>query len=1050
MKRSVVVTWAFMLYALIVPFTVGAVDAPHYDPAAGLTCATCHTGHLTLGSTGYNNICHSCHRPGNPLAGINPFTPADQANPFGNHSTIGLTRLFQTSHRWAGPDSVPAAGAQPPVQAAMTSNALRARSGNQLACVRCHNPHFNTSGKFLRLPNDQDQLCLDCHRSRNVSSHLQGSHPVNIDYNSAAGSFNRPPVNSNPANPTSDLNARLSASGGKLLCTTCHGVHYTDSHSGTIDGRDNFTNLSSSDGNLLRTDRRGAAVFSGIPDRQNICTNCHAGKKSHNQKSQDVQCIDCHGAHVEYDPKDPSNSRGTNIDLIRRNVSKAGQPTQIFFRYTGSRREYKNAQGTGVCQGCHDVPAPGTLGAPPEHASNDAKVCNTCHFHNGVNGSFSGSCANCHGYPPISPTIGGPTGLANPGTNALGAAPTSPGAHATHATGRMMSCNTCHNGYKDKQMPSSTIDIGFAINSGNVPGFSGNVTSGTLNGSNALIGYNWSAGPGSTVTPVNNFNTTCSVYCHGSTLTGGSNSTPSWTGTNQAACGSCHGATPATAPTSGGHARHAGSGAGRLAIPCASCHGNHPDKSHVNGNVEWDLSSLGPNAQYKTPTGVSARIGGTKAIAPSSAYGQCANIYCHSTVQGAGGSGAAIATSQPTWGAAALACGSCHADMSGPSASGSHIIHARDNAIACASCHNGLGHDTASHANSSIDLAFSGSASGTVYSKGTSFVPGSGYGSCTTSCHLNKPITWGTTLPVNCTGCHGGNAASSAMIASGMHIKHINQVLPLSSGIACAECHNATVSLASDRVITTPANHANSRVNVSFARGGSYANGTCSATYCHGATLQSSNPARTAPSWNTPFPAGTSVPGNGIAGGSNPGSGYCAQCHGYPPQNGHATSGCSSCHAHLNTDNLTFNNPSLHINGVVDALSSSCDSCHGYPPAKPGFAGAPGNWAGSKAENYPGGGGAHTIPNHVSKSALPSEGFSNCSKCHNQADHQISPLAFTPSQNIRVRLDQSFRLESTKQSIYVSNQLDGSAHQTGTCSNISCHFGATPKWDPAQ
>src|SRR6185369_1664366 len=112
----------------------------------------------------------------------------------------------------------------------------------------------------------------------------------------------------------------------------------------------------------------------------------------------------------------------------------------------------------------------------------------------------------------------------------------------------------------------------------------------------------------------------------------------------------------------------------------------------------------------------------------------------------------------------------------------------------------------------------------------------------------------------------------------------------LSSNVACASCHNATVSIAADRVITTPANHANGTVNVVFAAGGAYANGACSATYCHGATLPASNPARTAPAWNTPFPAGASILGDGVSGGSKPGSGYCAQCHGYPPQNGHSTS----------------------------------------------------------------------------------------------------------------------------------------------------------------
>jgi len=138
------------------------------------------------------------------------------------------------------------------------------------------------------------------------------------------------------------------------------------------------------------------------------------------------------------------------------------------------------------------------------------------------------------------------------------------------------------------------------------------------------------------------------------------------------------------------------------------------------------------------------------------------------------------------------------------------------------------------------------------------------------------------------------------------------------------------------------------------------------------------------------------------------------------------------------------------MNGLIDALSGNCDSCHGYPPAKAGFAGTQGNWSSARTENYPGGGGAHTIPNHVSRLANPADGFANCSKCHKASDHQPFTLAFTPSQNIKVSVSQSYRLVSARQAKYSSNKLDASAHLTGTCSNISCHFGATPKWDPAQ
>lgn len=975
MKRSIAVTLAYVLYALIASFSAHAADAPH-DAASGFTCATCHIAHIALGSTGYNNICMNCHRPGDPAAGINPFTVADAADPFKTHSTAGISKLQQTSHRWDGPDTVPAAGAQAPIQAPMTTAGLRGRSGNALACVRCHSPHYNTYGKFQRIQNDQDQLCLDCHRSRNVQSHLQGSHPVNINYDASAttkpGSFNSPPANANPANPTSDLNAQLTATNRTVLCSTCHGVHYTDSRSSTVDGQANFANLSSGDGNLLHTDPRGAKVAAGQPDKLNICTNCHAGKKSHNIKGQDIQCLDCHAAHVDYDPNDPNNTKGTNIDLIRRYVTKAGQPSQVFFRYTGSQREYVNPQGTGVCQGCHDVPPPGG-NYPAQHGSTDPNVCNTCHYHNSSAGSFSGACTACHGYPPTTTAIGGSNGLAAPATNALGSAPASAGAHAAHVSTRGIGCNACHNGYEGKPMPSQTIDIGFAVNASNVIGFVNSVANGTFSGTNSLTGYSWSGANGTTITTAANFNSTCSIYCHGNTLTGGTLTNPSWTGgASQAACGTCHGATAAAPPTTGSHAIHAGA-AGPLGMSCDQCHGPHPDNSHVNGSVNWDLTAVG--GQYKTPSAASyAATGTTTNLAPSSAYGTC-SVKCHGSAT-------------PTWGGTLWSttdqCGMCH----------------------------------------------SSTASGGV----TATTP-----------------FYDTSYPVKVT------TVTDAKV--GAHTSHIAMTDSLATAMNCADCHGA--------VTLTSGTHMNGTTNFVWSvlaqKGGlapayNPATGVCSNVYCHGAAMPGGDTSGTnrAPTWNVPFLTPTIS------------AAACGTCHGFPPAaaTGHpavaipagfptsASIGTTcSCHANINPAGNSyatiFVDKSLHINGTLEVSGGgTCDSCHGYPPAPAGFIGTHNNWSSARTEDYPGGGGAHIILNHVSKLANPGEGFANCNKCHNPADHQMSPISFNPSRNIRVNVNQGYRYEAAKQARYTSNRLDGTAHLTGTCSNISCHMGATPKWDP--
>lgn len=1109
MKKPVALTLAALLGTLILTFTAEAVDAPHYDLAAGRTCGTCHTVQLTLGSTGYNNICLTCHRPGDPASGVNPITLGDTANPYGTYSTSGISVMYQTSHRWDGPDINPAAGAQAPLQARMTSNNLRGRTGNQMACVRCHDQHSNANGHFLRVANDRDQLCLDCHRSRNAQSATGASHPVGVPYDGTKAGFRPIPVNT--ANPTADLNNYLKA--GTVSCSTCHGIHFSDSRASTIDGRANFANLSSGDGYILRTDRKGTAVAAGQPDTMNICTNCHAGKKNHNLKGQDVQCDDCHGAHVDYDPADPSGAQGTNVFLIRRTVARGTSGSgQVFYRYTGSRREYKNSQGTGVCQGCHEVPAPGGL-YPPEHAGNDAAVCNGCHFHNSDNGSFSGACTACHGYPPTTATPGGPTGLALPAT---GATSTNPGAHETHAKKHFMACLTCHTGYTAKPMPSNSIDIGFSINGTNFPGFAGSVTGGTFNATSLNSSYVWSSATGTTLTTGNGA-ISCSVYCHGTTLSGGTVAAPTWTTTDgsQKACGACHGVTDATAPATGGHQRHAGNGAGALALPCASCHGAHDNNDHVNGSVNWDLSGLAGGGLYKGAT-----VGATGQLAPSSSFGQCTTLYCHSD-------GTALQTivnvprTVPVWGGAPLGCDGCHDGIAtGPSypngtpKANSHGVHVVTNGFGCNTCHydtttSGTAITTpANHVNRVFNLQ-PNTAGGVSYTPtiGTPTTPSS---CAVISCHGGNSATWGGKAA--CQDCHLTTAAdvddfsgtfwnngivskinSTAWSTTGhgrtSAFPSGNPAAAFSGANYCEYCHDYATP---HKTVTNPFRlknfsdavwqkngvcmscHASGSSGVTVD--GAVRNGTKKVTSYHFGSRHSAALNGGQFCWDchdghgdgnlfmihdslsatsdavTGAPLGAALPvlftaavsGTDYAHSAPPFSGVCNVCH-TTTSHYTATSGdghnsatrCTTCHAHSGTNATAAFTPA----------GGACDSCHGYPPARTGFVGTLNNWSTARTENYTGGGGAHTVINHVSSTARPSDGFAPCAVCHNSADHAMSPVVFLPSMNIKVRVNQEVRYVSGQQARYTSNRLDGAQHQTGTCSNISCHFGATPLWD---
>lgn len=574
--------------------------------------------------------------------------------------------------------------------------------------------------------------------------------------------------------------------------------------------------------------------------------------------------------------------------------------------------------------------------------------------------------------------------------------------------------------------------------------------------------------------------------------------TPAWGSVAFSApgdCNACHGVPPAGGATgaAGSHARHDAYFPGTP--NCQKCHPGYVAFSHassagralrVQGYLRDPLNIPEASGTY-SGTGTNYLPGQSG----SQVFGSCATIYCHSSAQGPAGTGT-VTYQTVTWGSGALTCGSCHADMStSSSAPGSHVQHAQTAAIGCAVCH-GASYSATSvptgsgttHVDKSINLGFTGAAVGTTYGKTSTFSPGSAYGSCSTSiCHGQGTVTWGAifstgaTFPYSaslCDKCHSGTAAapfystgipkvtSSTDAKVGAHTAHLTSTDSLATASVCADCHGT--------VVLNTATHMNGTTTFSWSslatKNGTLtptytpASGVCANVYCHGASMPGgdSSGSNKAPIWKDPNYLPTTFS-----------AAACGTCHGFPPStvSGHpavtlpvgfpvsASIGTTcSCHSNINAAGNSyatmFVDMSLHINGTVDvAVGGSCDTCHGYPPASVGFAGTQNNWSSSRTENYVGGGGAHTIQNHVSKTARPGEGFINCTKCHNAADHVMSPIVFNPSQNIKVTVNQRYRLEAAKQFKYSSNRLNTNSHVTGTCSNSSCHFGATPKWDPA-
>lgn len=538
------------------------------------------------------------------------------------------------------------------------------------------------------------------------------------------------------------------------------------------------------------------------------------------------------------------------------------------------QRTYATQASTNVCEVCHHNTtyhqySGSKVGVPVQHAShpNNNKDCTGCHAHS--NG-FKADCSSCHGFPPTVLAFGGPNGLAIVGaqaTLALGGThtvlPGTVGAHAAHGTLGML-CATCHNNYATGvSHPSTSIQIDFAINNSNWPGkFAGSAAFGTFSGNAPTGGSPAVSSSGGTTlvrTTANNTNNSCNVYCHGNWTGSNGNTNPRWGGgSSQSNCGTCHGATNAQAPQTGSHTVHASNSAGNYGFNCSKCHATVSGGAdgHVNGSVQWRLSTasplIGATATYKSSASSS-----TGSVALGAAFGDCANIYCHSN-----GLATPTYVTGLTWGATAEGnCGTCHGvTNAAPPASAAHIKHVGSAAgyiYSCATCHNDVAnatfHSTTSatiksttlHVNKANDVKFDTTKVGTA---GTYTDP-----NCTnTYCHSpgvtvatggtpsHVALSWSAGVQ-GCATCHTGGTTTGPTYASGSpktnsHDGHTK------AGVAytCDVCHMSVTSTGT--TITTPANHANKVYNVSAntAKTGAFTytylstGGTCANTRCHG------------------------------------------------------------------------------------------------------------------------------------------------------------------------------------------------------------------------
>ncbi len=296
----------------------------------------------------------------------------------------------------------------------------------------------------------------------------------------------------------------------------------------------------------------------------------------------------------------------------------------------------------GVIDGGHTPSwiSPATTANPDFHAysaNRGVANCRICHgpLLDGVGGSTNVGCQNCHnGTTATQFWIGSGasrvtvcTGCHGGADNATGAPPRPTwgntdtvviGAHSSHVGRNPVSapiaCAECHSAPSDMFTPGH-IDGAVTV------AFEGPIS--------AQSGGTWNMPTAPTCS---------STYCHGNFKRGTATNTPNWTGTNQAACGTCHPARPGSYL----HLKHQGRYpanpswpwwpllGGSEYVTCDQCHSGIA--ASVDGTQPPTLTPAnggGPPLHVNGTPNVVFKFGGTYTIDPFLSQGNCSSMACH-------------------------------------------------------------------------------------------------------------------------------------------------------------------------------------------------------------------------------------------------------------------------------------------------------------------------------------------------------------------------------------------------------------------------------------
>jgi predicted CxxxxCH...CXXCH cytochrome family protein len=529
----------------------------------GTTCAStyCHGEGLVGGVntrptwTGgpSQTTCGACH-------GVPPGTPHSTSTSCGTcHDGYTATSVNLSLHING---KIDATAQHPANWANKDQHGYSVNKSGLTSCKSCHGTDLNGGTA---------QSCTTCHASAGFSGWAASC--TFCHGSRAAGGLASPPVDTQGGNAVSNVSVGAHAvhMGTQLMNTpACSACHPDRTASNVI------TDTAHIDGNgvaevtfgALAKTGGAAATYTRTSATAASCASvyCHgqftggASATMSWTSTTPLSCTSCHGSPPASGTGHPSTTAdcgGCHSGYTRTTVNKAthinGTIESSAYHTVANwafkeNHGYAANKGLSGCTSCHGTDYNG---------GTSGVSCNACHTSKSWS-TWQTNCTFCHGTRVTSYSSANLSSAAPPvGTQGTTATTdVAVGAHAKHLAGgtigSAVACSACHT------VPTNLSHVnGTPV-----------VTITGLGAQGTTASWNDTAG-------------TCSTYCHGATLLGGTRTAPSWVGgSSQTACGSCHG----SPPSSGKHSNR-----NHVNRDCGDCHPGYTRTSvnrstHINGS----------------------------------------------------------------------------------------------------------------------------------------------------------------------------------------------------------------------------------------------------------------------------------------------------------------------------------------------------------------------------------------------------------------------------------------------------------------------------------